>query len=450
MHSLQSKLGVGLLLSLVTAFIVISTFVNISIRYLTEDYIYSRIAHDTETLLAAVVKDSEKFEVDTSSIGAVYHQPFSGHYFEIIHDEQIIRSRSLWDQTLNYADVQTNQENEQAFRLFQEGPQQQALLVLVSHFIKQGRNISIIVAEDFTPIEDAIHRFQLNFIVGAAVILMALLTLQVWLMRKGLRPLSQLETDLKSLELGDIRNLKTSVPSELKPLVREINQLHTALQSRLIRHRSALSDLAHSLKKPLTVIQQLSKDPRLEAYPDIQNILQRQAETTQLLTKRILNRARLAGKVQAERSFNFDEDLTGLLDTLGMMYRDKSIEVTADISPRLHCRFDREDMLELLGNLLDNAFKWATHQVHLKISQDSKLIINIEDDGPGAPENSLQAISQRGVRLDETVEGHGLGLAIVSDIVKHYQGEIHSGKSTKLGGFQIEIRLPISFTKNMM
>ena len=100
-------------------------------------------------------------------------------------------------------------------------------------------------------------------------------------------------------------------------------------------------------------------------------------------------------------------------------------------------------MLELLGNLLDNACKWAEHRVHIDICQKSALIITIEDDGPGAPEESLQAISQRGVRLDETVDGHALGLAIVSDIVRLYNGEIASGMSKKLGGFWIEVKLPL-------
>lgn len=444
MRSLQSKLGGGLLFSLIVAFIVIWVFVNISIRYLTEDYIYSRITHDTETLLAAVENDAPKFEMDTGKVGAVYQQPFSGHYFEMIHGKEIIRSRSLWDQTLNYPSEQTLLQDAQEIRLHQQGPQEQALLVLVSHFIKQGRAITIVVAEDFTPIEEAIYRFQLRFSVSAIIILIVLLALQVWVTRRGLRPLSQLENDLKLLEEGGIHSLKTSVPSELSPLVREINHLHAVLQSRLVRHRNALSDLAHSLKKPLTVIQQLSKDQRLNNLPEIQTTLQRQAETTQLLTKRILNRARLAGSIQTDRPFDFNEDFTGLLDTLRMMYRDKEIVISPEVSSDLQCRFDREDMLELLGNLLDNACKWARKHIHITIYQDSTLIIIIEDDGPGAPTDSLQAISQRGVRLDETVDGQGLGLAIVSDIVDHYKGEISSGKSAKLGGFKLQISLALS------
>ena len=100
--------------------------------------------------------------------------------------------------------------------------------------------------------------------------------------------------------------------------------------------------------------------------------------------------------------------------------------------------------MELLGNLLDNACKWANHKVKISVSQTSTLNFIIEDDGPGAPEDRLLAINQRGVRLDETVEGHGLGLAIVSDIVKHYNGTITSGKSILLGGFQVKVVLPLN------
>ena len=441
-RSLQGKLRTGLLLSLITAFVVLWFFVSISIRYLTEDYIYTRLAHDTETLLAAIVKGSPEFEIESSRLGAVYQQPFSGHYFEIIHDGQIIRSRSLWDQNLDVSTDQTDQTRQET-RLYQTGPQQQPLLMLVSHFVKQQQPITIVVAEDFSPVEIAIGVFQTRLTISIAVILMVLIVIQAWVMRRGLKPIIQLQDDLKALEKGNIHRLETSVPRELSPLVTEINHLHATLDSGLKRHRNALSDLAHALKKPLTVIQQLSKEPSLEALPEIKQALERQAETTRQLTQRILSRARLAGAVKTDNLFDFNHDFSGLLDTLRMMYRDKSVVISTNITGEAQCPFDREDMLELLGNLLDNACKWADHSVHVEISQTSDLNITIEDDGPGAPKESLQAINQRGVRLDETVEGHGLGLSIVSDIVTHYNGTMTSGLSTTLGGFRIEIKLPL-------
>jgi len=439
MRSLEGKLGAGLLLSLITTLVILWIFVSMSIRYLTEDYIYTRLAHDSETLLAAVIKDSPDFEIQTSRLGAIYQQPFSGHYYEITRDEQLIRSRSLWDQRLNYA----VDESQQVVRLLQAGPQQQTLLLLVSNFLKQGQTITIAVAEDFTPVEDSITAFQLRFTLSILVILASLITLQIWIMRRGLKPLVKLQVDLKSLEKGTIRRLETSVPSELISLVTEINQLHSTLESRLTRHRNALADLAHTLKRPLTVIQQVSKDPKLDALPEIRQVLERQADTTRQLTQRILNRARLAGAVQPESPFDFEKDLSELIDTLGMMYRDKNLVISTKIPSEPQCKFDREDILELLGNVLDNACKWAEHAVLITAAQKTALTFIIEDDGPGAPKDSLHAINQRGIRLDETVEGHGLGLAIVSDIVKHYNGTITYGSSKKLGGFQMKITLPL-------
>lgn len=439
MRSLEGKLSTGLLISLITAFVILWVFVSFSIRYVTEEYIYTRLAHDSETLLSVFVKNSSDIERDTPRLGAVYQQPFSGHYYQISIGKQSIRSRSLWDQSLEL----DFDERKQIERLFISGPQQQNLLILISHYLKDDQKISIAVAEDFTPVEISIHTFQLYFTFSMMVVLVLLIGLQIGIIRRGLMPLVELQEDLKVLEKGAIRRLETRVPRELSSLVIEINHLHSALEARLSRHRNALADLAHTLKKPLTVIQQISKDPSLESLPEIREVLERQAITTKQLTQRILNRARLAGSIQPERPFDYKQDLSGLIDTLRMMYRDKALTITREILTENPCQFDREDMLELLGNLLDNACKWANQEVNIKISQSQTLIIIIEDDGSGAPESSLHTLNQRGIRLDETIEGHGLGLAIVSDIVKHYNGTITYGKSSQLGGFQASINLPL-------
>lgn len=442
MRSLEGKLSAGLFFSLITVFVLFWVLVSFSIRYLTEEYIFTRLSHDSETLLSVFIKSPSDIERDTQRLGAVYQQPFSGHYYQIIIGEQSIRSRSLWDQSLDL-DVDESKQIEQ---LYAPGPQQQDLLILVSQYMKDDLKIIIAVAEDFTPVENSISTFQLYFTLSMVVVLALLIGLQVGIIRRGLKPLINLQEDLKALEKGSIRRLETDVPSELSSLVMEINHLHSALETRLLRHRNALADLAHTLKKPLTVIQQVSKDPNLQSLPEIREVLERQAITTKQLTQRILNRARLAGTIQPERPFDYKRDLSGLIDTLRVMYRDKDLTITTEILTESPCQFDREDILELLGNLLDNACKWANKKVKIKISQSQELNFIIEDDGPGAPESSLHSLNQRGVRLDETVEGHGLGLGIVSDIIKHYDGKITYGKSAQLGGFQASIEFPLRTT----
>lgn len=438
MRSLQAKLSVGLLFSLMAAFVLLWVFVSVSIRYLTEDYIYNRLAHDAETLLAAVSKDVQVFAVDTASIGAVYQQPFSGHYFELERAGEILRSRSLWDLSLSYRAASQSQVSRQR----ETGPQRQPLLILVSRFVKNDLPLTIVVAEDFTAVEEAITNFQARLSLTIIPILLLLVLLQVWLMRRSLRPLKQLQQDLGDLEDGKIRSLQTEVPLELVSLVNEINHLHGALESRLTRHRHSLSDLAHALKKPLTVIQQLSHDPKLAALPEITSVLQRQAETTTQLIQRILNRARLAGAAQTGTPFDFNTDLPSLLDTLRRMYKDKTLSITTSLPDNLTTRIDAQDMLELLGNLLDNACKWAKHEVSVSVSLTDGLSMVIEDDGPGIPSGSIDTITRRGGRLDETVEGHGMGLAIAGDIVECYQGELDFSRSEKWGGLCVIVKLP--------
>ena len=284
--------------------------------------------------------------------------------------------------------------------------------------------------------------FNKKFTLAVVVIMIILIFLQIKSLRKSLKPLSQLQQDLIRLKTGQIASIKTDVPDELLPLVTEINQLHQALAAKISGHRNALSDLAHALKKPLTVLQQISKDKELESLPDIKNALVKQTENTQQLTQRILNKARLANTPQSGNKFTFDDDLNELINTLNIMYRDKDINISIKMSHKIQFLFDREDMLELFGNILDNAYKWAKNTISIAISQNTTIKVIIEDDGLGVPLDKVNNITQRGVRLDESVDGHGLGLGIVNDIIEHYEGSITYGISEQLGGLKVSIELP--------
>lgn len=437
-YSLQKKLASGLLIRLISAFIILWILVNSSVNYLTYNYVYTRLSHDTETLLAVIVNKKSTPDKNISGVGSIYQQPFSGHYFEVIQNNQRLRSRSLWDQNLEYPNKFSSLEN----RFEGIGPMKQPLLLLASQFSHQGEPITIIVAEDISSVEKAMMNFNIKFTAAVALIMAILIFLQIKSLRKGLRPLATLQQDLISLETGKITSIKTTVPDELLPLVAEINQLHHALAVKILGHRNALSDLAHALKKPLTVLQQLSKDKKLENLPDIKGVLVRQIENTQQLTQRILNKARLASSLQSGNGFTFDEDLNELIDTLNMMYHDKEMDVSIKMPQEIQYVFDREDMLELLGNVLDNAYKWAKNTVSIEISQNTHLKIIIEDDGLGIPLDKVNTITKRGIRLDESVDGHGFGLGIVNDIIEHYKGSISYGISAQLGGLKVTIELP--------
>ena len=141
------------------------------------------------------------------------------------------------------------------------------------------------------------------------------------------------------------------------------------------------------------------------------------------------------------------EEIPALVDVLHRVYQDKALQVTYRIPPQATFVGDREDCLELLGNLLDNACKWAHHQVRITIQGQPGLSVAIEDDGPGCPSTVLKQLAERGVRIDESTPGSGLGLAIVKDIVEQYGGDMSFGHSRQLGGFQVRVTLTNTGTK---
>jgi len=439
MRSLQSKLGTGLILSLIAVFSLLWLLTSFSVQYLAEAYIASRMGHDAEMLLSTLRLDTTgKMILDESTIGPVYKKPYSGHYYLITSKMQVISSRSLWDQQLKPVEIETGE----VIQSYQDGPDKQTLLVLNFGFNKQGRSLTVTVAEDLNPVKQNISRFQARFAIVSIVMLLLLVALQVFILRHSLKRLASIRSELQALQRGEADQLSTDAPTELQPLVSEVNHLLGLMTQQLRRSRDALGDLAHGIKKPLTILQQLANKHGTDITTDVKETLANQTTEINRLTDRILKRARLAGHQHSGMRFSFAKDLPDLINTLDLMYHDKNITTQVNIDKEVNSLIDREDMLELLGNLLDNAYKWARQTVSISIKNKPGLSICIEDDGPGADPEKLQLLHKRGVRLDETKQGYGLGLAIASDMVREYNGRLVFGKSEKLGGFRVDITLP--------
>lgn len=441
MNSIQYRLASGLLISLILVFLLLWIAVSSNIQRLSENYIASRLEHDIETLLTATSFDENNaLTIDDKYINSIYHRPFSGHYYTIRHDQALIRSRSLWDKNLSSPKI----NGSGYLKSVQAGPEKQLLITITAQFNKQKQNIIISVAEDLTPVINEISKFKNYFAALSLTILFSLLLIQFVILRTGLKPLRKMHIELHELEKGTINELSTDVPHELESVVNEVNQLSLALFKRLKRSRDALSDLSHAIKKPLTLLQNFSDEKR-HTFDDNSNaFLNNQIKSIQHITDRILKQARIAGKAKHNTPFDIDNDLPLLVKTINSMYPNKHINVTQDIPEKLSTHIDREDMLELLGNLLDNAWKWANKEINIRFNNTNNLMIIIEDDGPGANAEALNELSQRGVRLDESVSGYGFGLAISSDIIKDYEGDITFSRSESLGGFKIKIQLPLT------
>jgi len=430
MTSLSRQLTVSLAVSLATFFLVQAAMVVLEVRSLSEDTVISRMQHDAEEVIAALDTTQPGLAIDWSHVPAIYERPFSGHYFQFRLGEQSLRSRSLWDEVLPV--VADAERRESA------GPDGQHLLMLGKHYTIHGQAVSLTVAEDISRLEQTSGTFMERLLITSFIALLALLAMQVWFIRKGLAPLNKLRNELRQLESGEIDMLRQPVPAEIEPLVAEANQLLLAIRQRLDRSRNSIGNLAHALKTPLTVATQiLEREAGRIDRPE----LQQQIGLIQERIQRELSRARMAGQSPGGFWRSPATDVADLVSTMQRIHH-KTVSSRSSLQEETILRADREDMMELIGNLLDNACKWAQDEVRLSIKLQPLTIV-VEDDGPGMDGPTRQRVLERGVRADESKSGHGLGLAIVSDLVTTYGGELELNRSDELGGLAVIVRLPV-------
>jgi signal transduction histidine kinase len=278
-----------------------------------------------------------------------------------------------------------------------------------------------------------------------------LLLFQRLVVRRGLAPLEQLRRELPRLAQGEIPQLSVDAPDEVRPLVIELNRLLTLLDQRRRRSRHALGNLAHALKTPLTVLTHLAEQPPPSHDAQWWPNLRQQLQHIRALTERELKRARIAGGGVPGQRVLLEREITDLIDTLGRIHRDRDIRFSIRVP--VGCLFlgDRDDLLELLGNLLDNACQWTTTTVRLTAELNTEcLSLRVEDDGPGCPPEQLEWLQRRGIRIDESRAGHGLGLAIAGDIVAQYGGTLTLGRSEAEGGFLAEAAFPLTPAANTL
>ncbi len=324
------------------------------------------------------------------------------------------------------------------------GPVDQVLLALSMGFQKQGNGLTITVAEDISAVDAGIYTFQFLYFLFSLFMMILLLISQRWIVRSSLKPLTNARLNLENIARGQTDKLPEDVPIEIRPLVNEINLLLNLLKRRLDRTRTAIGNLAHKLKTPMSLLSHLENDPVVDKYPKYRQQLRQQVDSMSASLERELNKARLAGDGKSGKRFIPGDDIGSLLNTLQQVYFDKHIEVYSDIQSYVNWPADHEDMLELLGTLLDNAYKWANSQIRITVYDHYKIVI--EDDGPGCPSEMMQSLSTRGRRLDETVDGYGLGLSIADDIVSFYKGTLDFGQSEKFGGMKVTVTFPSNQT----
>lgn len=435
MRSIQRRLSLGLISVMVIVGLVLAQTSLWLFEVGLQRYLEAGLRNDSENLLVALVRGPGGVQLDEQRLSPAYQRPFSGHYFRIDFSDNHWRSRSLWDQELPQLPQAGLKGN------LQLGPEGQQLLVLRSDYKRFGQSISISVAQDYTPVRESFRLMrQVGLVLGLAALLLILI-LQRVTVRRALRPLETAREQIAQLQQGQRSQLDTQVPVELEPLVAQINHLLAHTEDSLKRSRNALGNLGHALKTPLAVLLSVASSEQLKDQPQLAKLLREQLQQVQQRLNRELNRARLAGETLPGALFDCDSELPGLLATLNMIHGEH-LELSYQVRPGLQLPWDREDLLELLGNLLDNACKWADAEVRLSIEQTPECFqLIVEDDGPGIPESQRDQVFSRGTRLDEQTAGHGLGLGIVRDIVDVWGGTLQLQESP-LGGLKVLIELP--------
>jgi signal transduction histidine kinase len=446
MKSLEKQLQISLAIVMIIILFGLLIIANVSTRNLLQNFVSSRLEHDAKHLLETLKIDSNPARIRWRRINPIYNKPNSGHYYVIsIKDgqgkETLLRSPSLQQRNLPTI------TQKQLFEIIHDvsGPQNQRLIVWSKQYDKKGQQVTISVAEDMRVLMEKRHHFRLLFLVLAGVGFLLILVLQRFVIHRLFKHLDQTRQEIKKIESGNCQQLSEQVPTEIYPLVKEFNHSLSLMQQRLERSRNALGNLAHALKTPLSILmQQLdNKDTTLnKVHQQRLEQAKKQAERIHQLMERELKRARMAGLGNTVQRFNPHEDLVILTKVLKRSHSKQGLQIRLHIAPEVTHFGDREDMLELLGNLLDNACKWASSHVICTLSGEKSIKIMIEDDGLGRSDKEIINLTQRGVRVDESIQGHGLGLAICKDIVKLYGGSIHFGKSKVLGGFLVDVLLP--------
>lgn len=438
MTSIRSRLAIGLTLVLALLLIGQWLWLTLTIDRLIEKQVITRLQEETESLLANLtVSPDGQLTLDNARLSSNYRRTFSGLYFTVESVDQQLYSRSLWDFSLKTRWVAVGERQVH----YQTGPQGQPLLAVSASYLKQDKSVTITVAEDIAwMLEDKQH-FQFVFTLLSASGFVILLLFQAGLVRQALKPLSKARRQLEQLGQGEIEKIDENAPDEIQPLLSELNRLMQSMVSKTRRSRQALGNLAHRLKTQLTLINQTVESGPSDNTAMHTAIYEQTSEIRQIIDRE-LKRGRVAGVTLPGKGIDLTELVSQLTETLQRIYRDKALNIDWQLADDVRFKGDREDLLELLGNLLDNACKWCQEQVVLNISMTAEgMEIVVEDDGPGCDEADLLRLSQRGFRADESKPGSGLGLAIAHDIVESYNGTLSFQRSEQYGGLQVTVHL---------
>jgi signal transduction histidine kinase len=414
-----------------------------------------RLSVYLRTLVADVASPEETGDKFPQSLGEpLFELPLSGWYWQVTPldpDKHDVRaSRSLWDAGLPHLQDRGVPAGLDGSRQgYMSGPEDQRLR-LVERNIDLGDegHYLVAVAGDASEITDETRSFDQALVITFSILAAVLLLTTMFQVRFGLAPLKRITDSLAAIRSGSAEHLAGQFPEEIAPLARETNALIDANKDIVERARTHVGNLAHALKTPLSVMvnEAAARGPR----DTFANKVLEQADIMRDQVARHLERARLAARLTVVGSItDVAPVVTALARTMAKIHHDRGVAIEVHADEKARFRGERPDLEEMVGNLVDNACKWASARVAIDVvrerpepaSATEVVRIVVDDDGRGLSPSEREQVAQRGRRLDETKPGSGLGLSIVVELAGLYGGDLKLG-TAPLGGLRAELVLP--------
>lgn len=372
-----------------------------------------------------------------------FRQPDSGLYWQIeTKDGPLIRSRSLWDESLKTPGLE-----QQAIEELESFPGPFGVPVLVHARLltldsdPAQRQFRVLIGLNESEVSAPVMRFAFLLGISLLVLAAAMLAVSAIQLKLVMTPLNRLRKSIRDVKDGRASRVSGDFPSEMAPVSEKLNSLLQHQEQLIERARSRAGNFAHGLKTPLTIIDVLTSSLREGGMAQIAGDVGEQTAAIRKLVDRELARSQLvAGHGQPVRDASrvIDE----IINAMKHLPRGRDIAFSNNVPQGQSLGIDRDDFIELFGNILDNARKWAKASVAVSLEKNgSEIVLDVSDDGPGVRADSTQCIIRRGTRLDERTQGSGIGLAIVNDITESYGFGLSFGKAAA-GGLQVRVSFP--------
>ncbi|MCP1834420.1 signal transduction histidine kinase [Bradyrhizobium sp. USDA 4532] len=452
--SLATRLFVSATAWVVVILAITGVILSSVYRDATERAFDRRLNLYLRTLIAEVATPDEPADRQFQSLGEpLFDLPLSGWYWQITRTDtekgETRASRSLWDKKLPKLEEHGAELTAAGVRLgYVDGPEGQSLRV-VERPVDLGADgkFLVSVAGDATEIFDETRSFDYYLGGTFAALGVVLLLTTVFQVRYGLAPLKRISDAIADIRSGRAERLEGRFPVEIAPLARETNALIDANREIVERSRTHVGNLAHAIKTPLSVI--VNEAAAHTADPFASKVLE-QADLMRDQVAHHLERARIAARATIVSTItDVAPVIEALRRTMEKIHRDRDLSIEAKADPAARFRGERQDLEEMVGNLVDNACKWAASQVFVEVTvvppeasgAGPRLRIVVDDDGRGLSEAERAQVSRRGQRLDESKPGSGLGLSIVTDLAGLYGGNL-TLNDAPIGGLRAELVLP--------